>query len=284
MKEHLKGTSSLAIFIKLTAKDGDVIAVTNAAKNKKIDGVEYKSLPIQPTQLQSTQGLKADNTELITVLGGLYTAATLRARKWFGARVEYQVYNYKDFSMGAAIKKVGFVGETELGKFTAKPELLSLTNKLSQSVGFNYLETCNVARLGDARCKVDLNGSTVDGYKIRCAAQITAVTNNQQFAISFTQTLKSGVTIAPNDLYADGEIEFTSGNNDGLETLVLGNSGNGVTLWLPPFYGLAVGDSCIVTVGCNRKIEQCVQRFNNGVNNRSFWTLPGRDKLFTFPE
>ena len=94
--------------------------------------------------------------------------------------------------MGAAIKKVGFIGETEIGKYTAKPELLSLTNKLTQSVGFTYLETCNCSRLGDTRCKVNLTGNTVDGYKIRCAAQITNVVNNQQFEISFTETLKSG--------------------------------------------------------------------------------------------
>lgn len=284
IKDHLKGTATLAVFIKITAQDGDVIAVTNATRNKIISGVEYKSIPLQPTQLQSTNGLKPDNTELTTILGGLYTATTLRAKKWFGARVEYAVYNYRDFSMGPAIKKIGFIGETEVGKFTATPELLSLTNKLSQSVGLTMLETCNCARLGDARCGVNLAGNTVDGFKIRCAAQVTAVTNRQQFNISFTQTLKAGVTVAPNDLYADGEIEFTSGENDGLETLVLGNAGNGLTLWLPPFYNVQNGDTCIVTVGCNRKIEQCVQRFNNGQNNRSFWMLPGRSKLFKIPE
>ena len=37
MREHLQGTSSLAIFIKIIAKDGDVIAVTNTTQNKIIE-------------------------------------------------------------------------------------------------------------------------------------------------------------------------------------------------------------------------------------------------------
>jgi uncharacterized phage protein (TIGR02218 family) len=287
MKDHLKGTTTLAVFVKMTAADGDIIAVTNASKNKIINGLEYKSIPLSPTQLQSTQGLKADNLELVTILGGLYTSATLRARKWVGAKVEYAVYNYKDFAMGYATRKIGYIGDTELGKFTAKPEILSLSNKLTQPVGFSMLETCNVVRLGDSRCKLDLNGNTVDGYRLRINATITQVVNKQQFAVSFNSPIKpanSAILTAPDDLFHGGTVEFTSGQNDGLETLILANEANGITIFLPTFYNIAVGDTVQLTVGCNRTIKQCVEKFNNGENNRSFWMLPGRTKLFKLPE
>lgn len=285
MKAHLAGTPTLAVFVTITSKNGDIIRVTNASRNKIIDGDVFLSVPLQPTQIQEIYGLKADNAELTTILGGLFTAATLRNKKWMGARVDYRVYNYKDFTIGPAIKKIGFIGDTQVGKYTAKPELLSISNKLSQNVGFSMLESCNVVRLGDSRCGVDLNGNTVDGFRIRTTAQIASVLNRQQFTVTFTQPIKPsdlGVTTAPDELYFDGEAEFTSGNNDGLEALVLSNSGNGITLWLPAFYDLAAGDNLILTVGCDRSIGQCVTRFANGEKNRSFWALRGREHLFKF--
>ncbi|NJR32426.1 MAG: hypothetical protein HC778_05830, partial [Chamaesiphon sp. CSU_1_12] len=116
-------------------------------------------------------------------------------------------------------------------------------------------------------------------------AEVTAVANRQQFTVEFTQDIKpgdAGVTDAPNDLYFNGEAEFTSGNNDGLETLVLANNENSVTLWLPTFYDIEVGDTLILTTGCNRSIGQCVLKYANGERNRSFWALRGREHLFKF--
>lgn len=285
MKAHLADNATLAVFIKITAKDSTVLSVTNCTRNKIIDGLTYHSIPLSPSQLQATAGLKPDNMELVTILGGLYTAATLRNKKWFGARVEYMVYNYQDFSMGVANRKVGYVGETEIGKFTAKPELLSISSKLSQETGTSYLEGCDVLRLGNARCGVNLDGTTVQGYKIRIPAEVTAVSNIQQFTVAFTDFIKPSdhsVTTAPTDYFHNGEAEFTSGNNDGARMLVLGSSGNSLTLWIPAFYGLQVGDELILTAGCNRSIEECVEKFNNGPRNRGFWALPGREKLLKY--
>lgn len=285
MKDHLAGSPTLAVFVTITSRFGDVIRVTNATRNKIVNGDTFLSVPFQPTQLQEMYGLKPDNAELVTILGGLFTAATLRNKRWMGARVEYCLYNYKDFTQGTAIKKIGFLGDVQVGKYTAKPELLSISNKLSQNVGLMMLESCNVVRLGDTRCGVDLNGNTVDGYKIRLPAIVTAVANRQQFTVNFTDYLKPAnhaITTAPDDLYFNGEAEFTSGSNDGLETLVLGNTGNSLSLWLPAFYDIQVNDTLNLTVGCDRSIAQCVARFGNGERNRSFWALRGREHLFKF--
>jgi len=286
MQSHLNGTTSLAVFMKITAKDGTVLRVCNTTRNKIVDGETYFAYPLQPSQLQATNGLKPDNLEITAVYSGLFTAATLRAKKWLGARVEYRVMNYRDFLMGHALRRTGFVGETKIGKISAQPELKSLSQKLSEPVGLTYLETCN-ADLGDARCGVDLTGNTVTGYRMRINAHVTAVLNRQQFTVAFDQTIKpadAAVLLAPDGFYKEGKYEFTSGGNDEAAGHIISNSGNGITLLLPLFYSLEIGDTLQLTVGCDRRINTCRDLFNNVVNNRSFYMLPGREKLLRIPD
>lgn len=285
IKDHLDGLSTLAVFIKLTARDGDIIAVTNATRDKIIDGITYHSVPLKPTQLEASNNLRPDNAELVTVLGGLYTSEKLRSHKWFGARVEYMVSNYEDFTMGPVMKRRGYIGKTTIGRYTARPEMLSLAQKLTQPVGWTMLETCNVIRYGDARCGVDLGGVTQQGYKRRVVGEISAITNDQQFTVTLSEDIKPGfpaVTAAPDDYFANGEVLFTSGPNETAEARVLSNTGNALTLWLPAFYTPEVGNTLRLTKGCNRTIDMCVIDDDNGERFRGYWMLPGREKIFRY--
>lgn len=287
MKTHLQGTTSLAVFVKITAKDGDVVAVTNCTRNKIVDGITYFAVPLSPSRLQTTKGLKPDNLEMLTVLGGLFTEATLLKRKWLGSRVEYRVLNYKDFTMGHAERRVGFLGATEVGRFTGTPEMLSLSSKLAEPVGGSYNIECDVVELGDTRCGFDLAGNTVDGYRATIPAHVTAVLNRQQFTVAFNQTIKpsdGSVLLAPDKFYLKGKALFTSGANDGATARIYTNAGNGLTLFLPAFYDIAVNDTLTLTVGCDRTIQQCVARFARGISNRSYFMIPGRSKLLKIPE
>lgn len=423
MKEHLSGANGsthLGVFLKITAKDGTVLRVWNGTRNKKLNGETYQAYPVAPSQLQTANGLKADNLEVTAIYSGLFNAVTLRARKWMGARVEYAVYDYKNFALGYAERRTGFIAETEIGKYSAKPELLSLSNKLGVPSGFTYQEDCNVVKFGDTRCGVDLNGWTRNGYKIKTAATVAApILNRQQFSVEFseifarglrgryysdgsfgtlalerldekidftygtnapaaevpldnfsvrwegfvtapftetftfsvehddgakvwvngdliidqwttlgthtgTKAMTAGVPVsikveyrdetgfakiklswssasqalqiipptalAPplgaipaNSLYERGMIRFLSGPNQGLETQILTNSGNALTLFLPLFYTPLVGDELELITGCNRKINICRDLYGNAYRNRSFFMLPGRNKL-TLPE
>jgi|GEM_PF-4056185 len=184
MKAHLQGTVTVGVFLKITAKDGDVIRVWNGTRDKIVGGELYKAFPVAPSQLQAANGLKADNLEVTSIYSGLFTNATLRAKKWQGARVEYQVLNYKDFSMGYAERRVAFLGRTDAGKHSAKVELNTLSSKLNEPWGRTINPECDVDRLGDSRCTVDLNGYTATGFKIKAAAHVVApILNRQQFSV-----------------------------------------------------------------------------------------------------
>lgn len=195
MKNYLMGTTTLAVFLKITPRDGSTpIRVWNGTRNKVIaeDGT-YLAYPLSPSRLQQSAGLKADNLEIAATYAASFTASTLRARKWEGARVDYAVYNYKDFSIGYAERRTGFVGRTEVGKFAAKPELISLSAKLNQPVGRTFNAECDVLELGDSRCGVDLNGFTRTGYRIKTTATVAVVTNRQQFSVNFVDAMVRGL-------------------------------------------------------------------------------------------
>jgi uncharacterized phage protein (TIGR02218 family) len=288
MKAHLQGNTSLACFLTIIARDETALRVWNGTRNKILDGEIYYAFPITPSQLQSSNGLKPDNLEAQVIFGGLWNAASLRAKKWLGARVEYAVYDYKNFELGFCERRVGFLGETKVGRFAASPELKSLSNKLSEPIGFTYASECNVITFGDNRCGVDaVSGMTVTGYKNRANASVIApVLNKQQFSIQFDEAVKpsdSGITAVPDMFYENGKIKFITGANAGDEMQILGNTGNALTLFLPVYYPVAAGDQIQLTVGCNRSIAVCRDLHGNGINNRSYFMLPGRRK-FAFPE
>lgn len=424
MKNYLKGNlHHLAVFLKITAKDGSVIRVWNGTRAKIIPGDgTYLAFPISPSKLQQSAGLKADNLEVAAVYAGAFTKAALRARKWEGARCEYAVYNYKDFSMGYAERRVGFLGRTEIGKFSAKPELISLSSKLAQPVGQSFNADCDVEELGDTRCGVDLNGFTADGFRIRTTGTVASVSNRQQFSVNFSEPMIRGLkasyyagvnfdtliaeridqtidhdygenapfpgmptdhfslrlegfitplytethtfevehddgvklwvgslasplinqwttlgthsnTIAlaagtpynfkleykdevslakiklrwssasqalqivpaarfsppagyaiPDNLYHRGRVTFLSGNNQDFDAQILANTGSALTLYLPTFYDVSIGDSVRLVVGCNRTIAQCRDRFANGINFQGYFMIPGTSRLFSIPE
>lgn len=287
MKQHLQGTTSLAVFLKITARDGSVLTVWNGTRNKILDGEIYYAFPIEPSRLEASNGLKADNLEVVAVYSGLFNAATLRAKKWSGARVEYRTMNYRDLSMGHASRRIGFIGTTPLGRNAAKPEVMSLSSKLGQNVGRSFQALCDVVEFGDARCGVNLAGVTQTEYKITTTAQITGILNRQQFTIEFEEPVKPAdpsVTKAADNLYEQGKLTFLTGDNIGAESQILFNTGNSLTLYLAAFYKISVGDRVRMLTGCNRTINVCRDVYNNAINNRGFYCLPGRSKLLHVPD
>lgn len=287
MKAHLQGTLTVGVFVKATAKDGTVLRIWNGTRNKIVDGELYLAYPLSPTRFETAKDLKADNMELMAVYANDFTARFLRARRWQGARVEYRILNYKDFTMGYAERRVMFLGKTTVGKHSGKVELLSLSSKLAEPVGQTCNKECDVSRLGDTRCGVDLETVDVQGYAITIDAEIVDVDNRQQVTVAFDGDIEPsspGTTVAPDQLFRRGTFLFSSGENDGGEGLILTNTGNLLTFYLPLHYLPEVGDTLTITSGCDRKINTCRDKFANAERFRGHPYVPGRSKLFKLPE
>jgi uncharacterized phage protein (TIGR02218 family) len=91
-------------------------------------------------------------------------------------------------------------------------------------------------------------------------------------------------TLPKDGLYERGKIKFLSGANAGAEMEIVNNSGAELTLYLPLFYTPSAGDQIQLTTGCNRKINVCRDEYDNGINNRSFYMLPGRNRALRLPD
>lgn len=288
MKTHLAGTVTVAVFMDITAKDGDVIRVWNGTRNKTVDGNIYYAYPLTPSQLRVSDDLKADNLEIQAVFSGLFTSAALRAKKWQGARVVYRTLNYKDFTMGYAERRVMFLGKTTVGKHAAKVEMNTLSSKLNEPFGYTCNAHCDVEEFGNARCGKATTGNTEQGYDIKINATVSgSPTNRQQFSIAFSGNIfpaNPAITTAPNGYYSRGVCRFTSGPNNGLDALILTNTGNALTLYLPSPYLPVSGNTLELITGCDRKLSTCRDKFANAINIKAFPFLPGRSKLFKIPD
>jgi uncharacterized phage protein (TIGR02218 family) len=269
--------------IKPDGSEGDIIRVCTFTRNLLIDGELYQSIIIQESQLQQLAGLEPDNQEITALLTEVFSAQSLRNKKWYGAEVITARYNPLDVSMGALMRRKSFVGKTDLARYTAKAEARSLAQLLEQPVG-DATTAKSTTQLGDSRCKVDLTGTTVDGYKITMLATVTGFTDRQQFTVALTGEIKSGETVAPNDFYAFGNAIWIGGDNESQRIKILSNTGNDIILWLPTFYDIQIGDELTLIAGCDQTREMCRDKYANMFNFRGFSDIPGPDKIFDIPQ
>lgn len=288
MKTYLAGSILLVtvIEIKEVKPDGtygQIIRITDHTRNLTVGDDVYRSINVLETsQLQQTGDLEPDNLEITSLLTEEFTEEDLRKKKWYGARVTYARYNPLDVSMGAAQRRVCYVGQTDIARYTGKAELRSLSQLLDQPVGPVTSETSRTF-LGNPWCKKDLNGQTEQGYEITMQAAVTVVTDRQVFMVDLDGEIATGEDEAPDDFYEEGTATWTSGSNDEQPFKILANTGNEITLWLPTFYDIEVGDTLSLVAGCNRTREMCRDKFNNMVNFRGEPDIPGPDKVFAIP-
>lgn len=109
--------------------------------------------------------------------------------------------------------------------------------------------------------------------------------NNVTLAVDSTNftTYISGGTISPSGdagYFGQGKITMTSGVSNGLSTEVKVYSPGSITLQLQFPKTVAAGDTYSLVAGCGKRfVEDCVNRFANGINFRGEPHLPGMDKI-----
>jgi uncharacterized phage protein (TIGR02218 family) len=118
----------------------------------------------------------------------------------------------------------------------------------------------------DTRCGLDV-GDFTDSLTV------TSVTDRAQFAAS--------ALASATGLYDNGLVTWLTGENAGrsMEVKVHTNSGGAqITLALPMFSDIAVGDTADIVAGCAKTRTAC-EAFSNIVNFRGFPDLPGTDRV-----
>lgn len=263
---HLAGEgTSLAMCWKLTRRDGTVMGFTEHDKNILFESVTYQaSSGFTSSAIASSGDMAVGNLDVEGVLdSGAITEADILAGKYDFAEVEIFQVNYGDLSQGALKLRRGWLGEVSAGggKFVA--EIRGLAQRLSRTIGELYSPSCR-AKLGDARCGVDLAPLTVTGT-------ITGVTDSRVFADS-SRAEEAGH-------FNGGKITFTSGPNNGISMEVKEYTPGNIALVLPMPYAVAAGNSYSMEPGCDKTFATCRARYDNAVNFRGEPHVPGTDRM-----
>lgn len=260
------GTRTTAFRLKITRTDGEIFGFTSASESRTIDGVFYNSAPgLDVTSIVSSSGLAVDNLELSTLHDEeVFTTGEILTGVWRNAAFSISRYNFANIADGHEVLVAGTIGEVRILQDKVVAELRGLQQYFQQTVGSLTSKTCR-ARLGDALCTKDLTSFTV-------STTVSAVTSNQVFT-------GSGLAQA-DDYFGNGELLWTSGDNQGLRALVKQFGSGVITLLLPAFYTVQVGDAFTIIAGCRKRLtEDCKTKFNNVLNFQGEPHLPGIDAL-----
>lgn len=290
--EHFRQDSStLALLWAIERKDGYMIRGTehdqdielpDGSPSDPLAGVYYSNASITASDITSNTDMSVSNTEAEgTIQRAPYTEIRdLTVRDIEGglldtAPVYVMACNWRDPGMGYIILRRGFLGEISRdsdGRY--QTEVRGLAQLLAQSLLDTYGERCNVKRLGDERCKLDLASFTI-------TVTVTDVTDRRSFHVS-------GITTQPEMYFSGGTLRGLVGANEGIEREVKRDNANGehgfLSLWDMLPLDVEVGDTFVLEPGCARDIDTCIEKFDNVVNFRGYGALiPGSLALLKGP-
>lgn len=273
LKAHAAlGTTTLAHLVKLTRRDGVVLAVTlDHDMPITVDGVTYEpSLGMVPSNIETNSELSVDNLDAKGALMALGVAEDdIAAGLWDLCDVRVMRVNWRDLTMGVEKLKRGTFGEISLGRGSFSNEVRGITQKLQQTIGEVVSASCK-ANLFDARCGVV---ATEGDWKFSGVAVTTATSARQIAASSLAQAA---------GFFDAGKVTWTTGENAGLSMEIRTHTAGGaLELQEPMPYTVTVGDQFTVFAGCmKRYTEDCLGKYDNVIRFRGFPFVPGQDQMF----
>ena len=141
-------------------------------------------------------------------------------------------------------------------------------------MGRNYQKNCS-AVLGGVGCRFDLSSPNA-------TVQVSAKRIEKETVI-FMDDLPD----LEQEWFVHGVLEFVSGENFGQKLSILGDKSINnerrviVNQELP--YPITHGDQLILTVGCDKMITTCRDKFQNVANFQGFPYIPGEDWMMAVP-
>jgi uncharacterized phage protein (TIGR02218 family) len=262
---------TLAFGMRIERADGEVYGFTDhrSAKTVTVDGDSLTLDPANAISISSivrTMGLAVDNLEATVVdFDDVLSKVSLLEGRWDAARFYIFQYDWATPANGLIPWFSGKFGnmKPKLGSYVI--ELRDLRQELQNDVTRVTQANCDF-RLGDDNCTVDLAGYTFAG-------SVTDVTSNYQFTDATYGSVED-------DYYTEGEVTWTSGNNDGLSFLVRSHADGGVfTLAFPTLLAIQEGDTFSITAGCRKRRVDCIYKFDNVLNYPGFDTSPTTDDI-----
>ena len=270
LQAHLaSGATTMSYCWRVTRHDGAVLGFTEHDRDLVYAGTTFAAASgFTASQIEQSLGLSVDNMDAAGALSSsAITDTDILAGRYDDAVVDLFWVNWADVAMGVQIAS-GNIGEVKRQGVAFSAESRSIANRLNQKIGQTYERTCS-ARLGDARCGIDLASSAFRGTATAETAGLTS------------QIIAAGLSGYAKDWFSGGTLAFTAGANAGLTFEIkahLRTAGVDILeLWLPTPFPVVLGDTATATAGCRKTFAACKSKFDNHVNFRGFPLIPGTD-------
>lgn len=231
----------------------------------------YPTSSASASAIQRIANLKDKSQEVLGAITSDYIRDDdLRAGYYRDALVIQSLVDWGQPEAGPFYKSYFWVTSVEYDEEIWKVQLTGFSSKLLKPMGRIYNRLCD-ADLFDARCTVNPASHTVTG----------SVTVDPSFPDLFQTNLSQA-----DGYFDDGELLWTSGNNDGLAMEVESylNSTGLVQLYLPMPKVVLTGDDFTIKRGCNKTLSDCKTKYSNVINFRGFPYIPGNDVLLYVPD
>ena len=274
LQAHLDtGTTTLAWCWRIRRADGLTLGFTDHDRTLAFDGTAFEpEAGFTASEIRAGSDLSVDAQEAEGVLSSDRISETdILDGRWDGAEVEVWRVNWADPAQRVLMRR-GSLGEIRRGRVAFVAEVRSLAHVLDQSVGRTFQAFCD-ARLGDARCRVDLDRS-----EFRGTGTVTEARRDRAFTATGLDGFATG-------WFVHGALEWATGANAGRRAEVAGHSAGAeviLTLAAAPLRGIAPGDAFTVTAGCDKQLGTCAAKFANVPNFRGFPHIPGQDAVLRY--
>lgn len=274
LREYLeRDCTTLCHCWRLERRDGRVFGFTDHDRLLTIAGQDYEPQSgFTQTEARTSLGLAVDAVDVEGALSSEeLKEEDIAAGLYDGARVETLLVDWQEPSRFVSIRMavIGRMVRSD-GRFVA--ELQSLAASLDQPNGRYLRRNCD-ARLGDARCGIDLSHAAFRG-------------NGDVLEIVAPATLLvSGLGGFEAGWFSLGEIAFSSGGLSGTTQAIIEHFSDGVEarLVLPAAGAMPKpGDQFAIVAGCDKHFSTCKAKFSNPDNFRGFPHLPGNDAAYAY--
>ncbi len=275
LQSHLDdGTTTLSWCWRISRSDGVALGFTDHDRALTFDGTDFEpESGFAASEIRAGSDLAVDAQDATGVLtSDRITETDILDGRWDNAAVELWRVNWADTSQRVLLRR-GAVGQIRRGRMAFVAEVRSLAHVLGQTVGRTFQAGCD-ARLGDARCGIDLENTIYKGTGV-----VTDLLRDRAFMASGLAGFDAG-------WFTSGTLTWTSGANAGRVTEVLAHGLADaiatMTLLEAPVLPIAEGDSFIALAGCDKRIATCSAKFANVANFRGFPNIPGQDAVLRY--
>lgn len=231
---------------------------TSHQEHLEIEGKIYTALPGFTCGTLKSNLLAGDVSQSVDLLA---TDDVKRLVNWLqdlpaSPTVSLFYVDYQHLEKGKFLTRQGYLGTTSFSEGRISLEIRSLTDRLSTEIGELYSQNCR-ARLGDSRCKVNLTSL----LKQAVVRQIDPL------KIEIEGDLGSATYMSIH--WKTGENQGTMGDIKNFD-----KSSGILTLFLPVFGRIAVGDKVELLPGCDKTLRCCHENYKNTLNFRGEPYIP----------